>query len=172
MEERRLSATAWHYLRGRFILDFLTVLGDWIGLFAAVPASGGETTARNVRILGLTKLLRCVRIFRALRLVRVASTFFDHVAVRVGSSWGVILLLFRVGLIFLALLWFNHLLACGCAGVGLYGPTDTGSHWMDTVHGVLPALDFRVLGHGAGVRARSHSRQHVGTSGKCLVAIG
>jgi len=111
----RLTKTARAYIRSWFALDFLLVTLDWCTLFLEdIMTYFGMT--RGVKLLRISRLVRLLRLFRLFRVFGKFPSippelahFIDpdmlHTSMRVGS-WIV------------AILFLNHLIACGWYGLG------------------------------------------------------
>mmetsp|Transcript_13362 Transcript_13362/g.31321 ORF Transcript_13362/g.31321 Transcript_13362/m.31321 type:complete len:1132 (+) Transcript_13362:28-3423(+) len=120
---------AGHYLRTYFFPDLCIVLADWISVLMAEVFRDGSSQFGGVKLFRIAKVGRLLRVVGMIRILKYAKVLDDLVD-RWLSGTGYIAL--RMVGIVMALLWFNHLMACTWYSIGVHGPTDTGLRWLDS----------------------------------------
>lgn len=111
--ERNLGAVARHHLRTWFLPGLAPLLAD---------------LARNLH--PLVSVQAALNFFDLVRVPRIWGLFSDLSEWCLSEHWRMAC---QGSKLFVALLWANHLFTCSWVALGVYGPSDTGGRWFDTV---------------------------------------
>lgn len=124
--EMRPQTIARHYSRTWFMLDVITVLGDWSRLLVSilVHLSGIAGIVEFGRLVKASRLLKLLGLLRMSRLSQHLERINDRFFTEVLSD------LAQIVVLILVIVWLNHLLACLWFAIS-HMPTDTGVHWVD-----------------------------------------
>ena len=115
------SVIARSYMRGWFVLDFITCLPvSYIVMLVQTDTSGGAG-GKSIRVFKVLRLLKLGKLLRVARIVRILDRYQEELRVFMDAFGGVILSL----IVFL----FCHLIACTWYYVGTFDvEADAGAH--------------------------------------------
>jgi len=119
-----------NYLRGYFVIDVGIVGADWLSMMLLLMTTTRTASNGEFKMLRFAKVGRLLRMFAMMRVVKYLRIFDELVNSQIAVKYYILL---KVVSVVMALLWFNHLLACVWYSIGVYGATDTGTRWTQMI---------------------------------------
>lgn len=114
--ERRLTKTICRYSRGWFMFDLMVIIIDWLSFMSRVGVDfgDGELALSLLRFLRLLRVARALKLFSAIKMLQRLQTIVQGI-----HSEALRLFLGIIKLV-CAIMFMNHLVACGWYAVGTF----------------------------------------------------
>eukprot|EP00971_Amphidinium_carterae_P131981 2614250-Amphidinium_carterae.1 len=120
---------ALNYVKSFFVLDTCIVVADWLTELLYLLNDSEDISSGEAKMLRFAKVGRTLRILAMARVVKYMRVLDELVNRHMAVKYFMCL---QVASVVVALLWFNHLVACAWYAIGVHGPTDTGRRWVES----------------------------------------